>query len=166
MYLALKYRDGAKPGIKRPATSLQKESKKEKIALRHSEGCRVKGYIPRAKTNRNSDTVTGLESEDTIPDSQSLSELDPSVTHCILGKPDQFRVTCPSIRKSNISQSAYYAKNTQYLSAKRRHLGLTSVHPSTLFFNKRRRNRRLFTTSAEIWALLFMGKYVYNAKQC
>ena len=30
MYLALKYREGAKPGIKRPATSLQKESKKEK----------------------------------------------------------------------------------------------------------------------------------------
>ena len=45
-----------------------------------------------------------------------------SVTHCILGKPDQFRVTCPSIRKSNISQSAYYAKNTQDLSTKRRHL--------------------------------------------
>ena len=57
----------------------------------------------------------------------------PSVTHCILGKPDQFRVTCPSIRKSNISQCAYYAKNTQYLSTKLRHL--TSVHPSNLFFS-------------------------------
>ena len=56
----------------------------------------------------------------------------PSVTHCILGKPDQFRVTCPSISKSNILQSAYYAKNTQILSTKRRHL--TSVHPSNLFF--------------------------------
>ena len=83
----------------------------------------------------------------------------PSVTHCILGKPDQFRVTCPSIRKSNISQSANDAKNTQDLSTKRRHL--TSVHPSNLFFHfnrfllsKQRRNRRLFLTSAEICALV------------
>ena len=63
---------------------------------------------------------------------RTLLPIVPSVTHCILGKPDQFRVTCPSIRKSNISQSAYYAKNTQYLSTKGKHL--TSVHPSTLFF--------------------------------
>ena len=59
---------------------------------------------------------------------RTLLPIVPSVTHCILGKPDQFRVTFPSILKSNISQSAYYAKNTQYLSTKRRHL--TSVHPS------------------------------------
>ena len=101
----------------------------------------------------------------------SYVKLVPSVTHCILGKQDQFRVTCPSIRKSNISQSAYYAKNAQDLSTKRRHL--TSVHPSTLFFyvtsyllSKRRRNLRLVTTSPEICQLLFMGKYVYNANQC
>ena len=89
----------------------------------------------------------------------------PSVTHCILGKPDQFRVTCPSIRKSNISQCAYYARNTQYLSTKLRHLTSKQL---IFFFNsyllsKQRRNRRFFTTSAEICALVFMGKYVYNA---
>ena len=54
----------------------------------------------------------------------------PSVTHCILGRPEQIRVTCPSIPKSNISQSAHYTKNTQDLSMKRWHL--TSVHPSNL----------------------------------
>ena len=36
----------------------------------------------------------------------------PSVTHCIMGRPDQIRVTCSSILKSNISQSAYYANNS------------------------------------------------------
>ena len=70
-----------------------------------------------------------------------------------------------SIHKQKLSQSAYYAKNTQDLSTKQRHL--ISVHPSHLFFYfnsyllpKQRRSRRLFTTSPEICAL---GKYVYNA---
>ena len=96
-----------KPGMKRPATSLQKESKKEKIDKQrvYEETRRNRPYLTRweaeflwlvyegpgkdklnkathdrAKTNRNSesesgsDTVTGSESENTIPDSQSLSE--------------------------------------------------------------------------------------------
>ena len=61
-----------------------------------------------------------------------VSLIVPSVTHCILGRPEQIRVTCPSILKNNISQSAHHTKNTQDLSMKRRHL--TSVHPSNLFF--------------------------------
>ena len=98
----------------------------------------------------------------------SLSVYESHVLVQYVTDPDQLMVTCPSIRKSSISQSAYYAKNTQDLSMKQRHL--TSVHPSNLFshcnsylLSKQRRNQRFFTTSAEICALLFMGKYVYNA---
>ena len=49
MYLALKYREGAKPGIKRPATSLQKESKKEKIEKQrvYEETRRNRPYLTR-----------------------------------------------------------------------------------------------------------------------
>ena len=74
--------------------------------------------------------VFGIHKDRSIPHTWHRAILVPFVTHCILGKPDQFRVTCPSIRKSNISQSVYYAKNTQDLSMKRRHL--TSVHSHSL----------------------------------
>ena len=93
----------------------------------------------------------------------SFNLLDPSVAHCILSKPDQFWVTCPSIRKSNISQSVYHAKNTRRVvnGTKAFTFCASYFFASTVIYCH---NRRLFTTSLEICVLLFMGEHnVYNA---